>query len=179
MPNKIILNTKRLILRKAQLSDKQFFYKLLNTPKWLKYIGDRGIKTVSDTEGYIKDKLINSYKTNGYGLYVFELKESKTPIGICGFIKRDYLDFVDIGFALLPEYERKGYTYEIALAALRFGVIHLGFTKIYAITSKDNIASQKLLEKLGFEFKSYIIEPSSNEELVLFSSEKINIEQVK
>jgi [ribosomal protein S5]-alanine N-acetyltransferase len=168
---KIILNTKRLVLREAESSDNQFFYELLNSPKWLKYIGDRGIKTLKNAEDYISDKLINSYKTNGYGLYVYELKESHIPIGICGFIKRDYLDSEDIGFALLPEYERKGYTYEIAAAVLDNGNEKLGLKKVYAITSKDNVASQELLKKLGFNFKSILNEPDSNKEISLYLKE--------
>ncbi|MFI5237416.1 MAG: GNAT family N-acetyltransferase [Ignavibacteriales bacterium] len=175
MSNKIILNTERLILREAQITDSQFFYNLLNMPKWIKYIGDRGIKTLRNAEDYIKDKLINSYKTNGYGLYVFELKESHIPVGICGFINRDYLDSVDIGFALLTEYERKGYTFEIARAVLSYGEDQLGFTKVYAITSTDNTASQELLKKLGFKFNSIIVEPSSNEELSLYSRESVRL----
>jgi [ribosomal protein S5]-alanine N-acetyltransferase len=171
LSNKIILNTKRLILREAQLSDSQFFYDLLNSPKWLKYIGDRGIKTLNDAEKYIHDKLINSYKINGSGLFVYELKGLHIPIGICGFIKREYLDSEDIGFALLPEYERKGYTYEISIAVLDYGEKNLSINKVYAITSKDNIASQELLKKLGFNFKSYVNEPDTDEELLLYSRE--------
>ena len=172
--SKIILNTKRLILRDAEISDSQFFYELLNSAKWLKYIGDRGIKSLDDSNKYINDKLINSYTTNGFGLYVYELKESNSPIGICGFIKRDYLDSVDIGFALLPEYERKGYTFEISYSVMKYGRETLGFDKVVAITTKDNIASQDLLKKLGFNFKSNINEPESNEQLLLYSSDVEN-----
>jgi RimJ/RimL family protein N-acetyltransferase len=165
---KIILNTQRLTLREAESSDNQFFYALLNSPKWIKYIGDRNIKTLKNAEDYINDKLINSYKTNGFGLYVYELKESHLPIGICGFIKRDYLDSVDIGFALLPEHERNGYTFEISAAVLKDGKQTLGINKVVAITTKDNFASQELLNKLGFSFQSYVNEPETNEELVLY-----------
>ena len=172
MSNKIILRTERLILREAELSDSQFFYELLNSVKWLKYIGDRGIRTLNDAEKYINDKLIKSYKTNGFGLYVYELKDSHTPIGICGFIKRDYLDSIDIGFALLPEYERQGYTFEISTAVLRYGDETLGIKKVVAITTKDNIASQGLLKKLGFHFNSYTDEPDTGEELALYSNNR-------
>ena len=165
---KIILNTQRLTLREAESSDNQFFYGLLNSPKWIKYIGDRNIKTLKNAEDYINDKLINSYKTNSFGLYVYELKESHLPIGICGFIKRDYLDSVDIGFALLPGHERKGYTFEISTAVLTYGKQTLGINKVVAITTKDNIASQELLKKLGFSFQLYVNEPETNEELVLY-----------
>jgi RimJ/RimL family protein N-acetyltransferase len=140
----------------------------MNTPKWLKYIGDRGIKTLKNAEDYIKEKLIQYYNTYGYGLYVLELKVSHIPIGICGFVKREYLDSIDIGFAILPNYERRGYIYEATLAILRYGENELDFTKIYAITSKDNLASQKLLKKLAFEFTSNIIDPLTDEELSLY-----------
>lgn len=169
MNNKIILTTKRLILREAELSDKQFIFDLLNSPKWLKYIGDRNIKTIEDAENYITEKFIQNYSNIGYGFYVMTLKETSSSIGICGFAKRDYLDSPDIGFALLTEYERKGYTYEAAYAMLKYGENELGFTHVLAITSKNNIASQKLLEKLNIKFDSYIIEPSSGEELSLYS----------
>jgi RimJ/RimL family protein N-acetyltransferase len=134
----------------------------------LKFIGDRGIKTLNDAEKYINDKLIKSYKTNGYGLYVYMLKDSRIPVGICGFIKRDYLDSVDIGFALLPEYERKGFTFEISDAVMKYGKQTLSLKRVFAITAKDNIASQGLLKKLVFSFNSYINEPDRNEELSLY-----------
>jgi [ribosomal protein S5]-alanine N-acetyltransferase len=168
--SKIILDTERLILREAERLDSQFIYDLLNSDKWLKYIGDREIKALDDAEKYINDKFIKSYRTNGFGLYVYELKDSHLPIGICGFIKRDYLDSVDIGFALLPKYERQGYTFEISDAVMKFGRRTLGLNKVFAITTKDNVASQELLKKLGFNFKSYINEPETNEKLSLYSN---------
>ncbi len=171
MPNTILLETERLILREAELTDHEFFLNLLNTPKWKQYIGDRGINTNSDSKDYIQERLINNYSANGFGFYVMVLKKSESPIGICGFVKRDFLDYQDFGFALLPAYERKGYTYEAGLSTLKYGENHLGFTKILAITSKENAASQKLLEKLGFESNSTIIEPSSGEGLSLYSKE--------
>ncbi len=172
MVSKIVLETERLILREAELTDHAFFLKLLNTPKWKQYIGDRGLKTNTDSKDYIQDRLIKNYHTNGFGFYIMILKESSTSIGICGFVKRDFLDYQDFGFALLPDYERQGYTYEAGLSTLKYAENQLGFSKTLAITSKDNTASQKLLEKLGFELKSTVIEPSSGDELSLYSREK-------
>ena len=91
----VIFTTKRLIVRFAKISDKQFIFNLLNAPKWLKYIGDRGIKTLKNAEEYIQEKLILNYEKNGFGLYVMEQIETKCPIGICGFVKRDYLDSLE------------------------------------------------------------------------------------
>ena len=172
MAGKIVLETKRLMLREAELTDDAFFLRLLNTPKWKRYIGDRGIKTDADSKNYIQDRLIETYRVNGFGFYVMVLKESGSPMGICGFVKRDFLDDQDFGFAVLPEYERQGYTVEAGLSMLAYGENHLGFSTILAITAKENSASQNLLKKLGFESKSTIIEPSTSEELFLFSKVK-------
>ena len=177
--NKTILTTDRLLLRVAHISDKHFIYNLLNSPKWLKYIGDRGIKSLENAAEYINEKLIGSLSKSGYGLYVMALKDSKIPIGICGFVKREYLDEVDIGFAIQEEYERNGFTYEAAIAILDYGKLVLNFNKVYAITSKDNTASQNLLLKLGFEFASFIIEPASNEEISLFKREASGSESTR
>ena len=115
---------------------------------------------------FIVNRYMASYANNGYGLWAVETKDG-TPVGMCGFVKRDYFDEPDIGFAFLPEHERKGYGYESAAATMKYGRERLGFTKVLAITSLDNDASVGLLEKLGFA-EDGIIEPQG-ERLRLFS----------
>ena len=166
---KTIIKTRRLILRKATTDDAPFFFELLNSPKWLKYVGNKNIKTLQDAKTYIKERLLRSYTRHGFGLYVMQLNSSGIAIGINGFVKRDYLEYADIGFALLPTYDRRGYSYEAARAVLQYGKDQLGFTTVHAITSKENIASQSLLKKLGFKFTSHIIEPVIRDEICLFS----------
>jgi RimJ/RimL family protein N-acetyltransferase len=161
-----ILDTQRLILRKFNYSDASFIRRLLNSPKFLKYIGDRGVRTVDDARGFIADRLVASYAKNGYGLWAVETNEG-TPVGMCGFVKRDYFEDADIGFAFLPEHERKGYGYESAIGTLKYGQEILGFSKVLAITSLTNDASVDLLAKLGFTDDG-IIEPQG-EKLRLFS----------
>ncbi len=145
----IILKTPRLIIEQATLADTDFIFQLLNSPNWIEFIGDRGIKTQKDAEAYIEKSLINAYETYGYGLYKMSLKSEGVPIGICGFVKRDYLDHADIGFAIMPPYEGKGYTYEAAQATLEYGKTQLSLDPILAITTEENVKSQKLLLKLG------------------------------
>ena len=106
-----ILQTERLTLRHATTDDAAFILTLLNDPSWMKYIGDRGVRTLKEAEKYILDKLVNSYEEHGYGLYLTELKKDKTPIGICGLVNRDTLEDIDIGFAFLPDFTGKGYGY--------------------------------------------------------------------
>ncbi|ASV31099.1 GNAT family N-acetyltransferase [Maribacter cobaltidurans] len=143
--------TNRLVISEAKNSDADFFYALLNSSSWLKHIGDRGIKNKEDAVGYIEGSLMKSYHENGFGLYKVSLKETNTPIGVCGFLKRNYLDAPDIGFAMLPEFEGFGYMLEAASVVMEYGKNSLGFTKILAVTTEDNERSKKLLTKLNLE----------------------------
>ncbi len=166
----LIAETERLILRELDsATDAEFIFALLSTPKFLQYIGDRGVRNVTDAAEFIENRYRQSYRDHGFGLYAVELKDhARTQIGLCGFVKRDHLEFPDIGFALLPEFEGKGYGFESAEATMTSGRERLGFTNVLAITSLDNDASAGLLEKLGFTFTGLIDSPE-NEKLRLFT----------
>jgi len=152
-----ILETERLILREIDSAvDAEFILELLNSPGFLKYIGDRGVRTVEQSREFIENRLRKSYADHGYGLYTVELKDGGQAAGICGFVKRDELPGPDLGFALLPEFEQKGYAFESAAAVLDHGLVAFSFTRVLAITSLDNDRSGKLLEKLGFGFEGEI-----------------------
>jgi len=165
-----ILETNRLILREVTVDDGQFIFDLLNTPKFKKYIGDRGVNSLQESLEFIDTKYRQSYTDHGYGLYTVETKYDGTPIGVCGFVRRDTLPGPDIGFAFLPEFEGKGYGFESARAVMDFGRETLGFTNLFAITSQDNDVSGKLLEKLGFRFDEMISMPNG-ETLKLFETQ--------
>jgi RimJ/RimL family protein N-acetyltransferase len=149
----IVIETDRLILRRLDVEDAEFILRLLNDPSFLRFIGDKQVRTLADARNYILNGPIASYKRFGFGLFITELKESSEPIGICGLLKRDTLDDVDIGFAFLPEFCHKGYGFESAKATLTYGRDVLGRKRILAITSPDNEASIGLLEKLGLKFE--------------------------
>lgn len=149
----IVLETERLRLEEGSLNDQVFIFNLLNSPNWIQFIGDRGIKSLTDAENYINNTLIKSYKEVGFGLYKVILKQDNSPIGLCGLLQRDYLDHPDIGYAILPKYEGKGYTSEAAKAMLDYGKNRLGFKTILAITNSKNSASQHLLHKIGLNRK--------------------------
>ncbi|MDH5610207.1 MAG: GNAT family N-acetyltransferase [Cyclobacteriaceae bacterium] len=148
----MILETDRLALLRIQPGDGTFVHRLMNSPGWIQHIGDRGIRTLEDAETHIRDPLLRYYTDHGYGLYKMVLKSPQVPIGLCGFLKRDFLPSPDIGFAVLPAYEGKGYTYEAARALMVWGATHLGFDELYGITSPHNETSQHLLAKLGMDY---------------------------
>ena len=165
----IIAATSRLALREMDSAvDAEFIFRLLNTPKFLKYIGDRGIRSADEAVEFIENRYRQSYRDHGFGLYTVELISNRAQIGICGFVRRDTLPEADIGFAFLPEFEGNGYGREAAAATLKFGREKLGLTRILAITSPDNDASVRLIEKLGFTFERLI--ENGGETVKLFAS---------
>jgi len=165
---KKILETERLFLREFSVDDAEFILNLLNTPGWLKYIGDKNVRTPEDAVSYLENGPIKSYKENGFGLWMTLLKNSNIPVGMCGLINRETLEDIDIGFALLPEYLNLGYGYEIAHATMDYANNTLGIKKIVAITNSNNIPSIKLLNKLGLQFEKKIKLPD-NDTVLLFS----------
>jgi RimJ/RimL family protein N-acetyltransferase len=164
-----VLETERLVLRWLSTSDAAFILQLVNEPSWLQYIGDRGVKTLEDAENYIKKGPLEMYGRLGFGLNLVELKGSDEPIGICGLLKRESLDDVDIGFAFLPGFWGKGYAFESVSATILYGKSVLGLSRIVAITSQDNDPSGKLLEKLGFRLERLVRVAADDEDLKLFA----------
>jgi RimJ/RimL family protein N-acetyltransferase len=166
-----VADTQRLIIRRLGVEDAAFFFGLVNEPSWLHYIGDKGVRTVSDAERYILNGPVKMYRDVHFGLYLVALKERLEPIGICGLIKRDSLDDVDLGFAFAAKFWGKGYAYESAAAVLAHGKTDLGLRRVVAIVSPDNRASIKLLKKLGFEFeRNLTLDPNRSEELELYAA---------
>jgi RimJ/RimL family protein N-acetyltransferase len=163
-----VLETERLILRWLTPDDAAFILELLNEPSWIRFIGDKGVCTLEDAKNYIVSGPMKMYSQMGFGLFIVELKEGSTPIGMCGLIQRDTLDNVDIGFAFLSKYQNKGYGYESASATLKYGHDQLALKRILAITSLDNHASSMLLEKIGMNYEGTII--LDTQELKLFAS---------
>lgn len=172
----MILHTSRLILRKFDLLDAPFVLKLVNGPSWLEYIGDKGVRNIDDASNYILNGPIAMYKKHGFGLFLTELKDG-TPIGMCGLIKRDTLDDVDIGFAFMPEFWKKGYAAEATAATLEFGFNTLNLERIVAIVSPNNEKSINLLQKIGLKAIDTIrLTPESNKVILL---EKIKDSHLK
>jgi len=166
-----VLETDRLILRRLSTDDAEFILQLLNEPSFLRFIGDKGVRTLRDARDYISNGPVDMYNRFGFGLYLTELKDGGVPIGICGLIKRDALEDVDIGFAFLPKFWAKGYAYESASAVMTYGKDVLGLRRIVAITSPDNHASAKLLEKLGLQFEHMIRLAEDAQDVRLFASD--------
>lgn len=166
----MIAETDRLIISEFTIEDAPSFLELVNSPNWLKFIGDRKTYTLEDALVRLKDTYIKSYSSNGFGFYKLQLKEENNKfIGSCGLIKRDTLDDVDIGFAFLPEYEGKGFGYESSLKIMTLAKEVFGLKRIVAITDKKNIKSIGLIEKLGFVKEKTVMPFEDGKEVLLFA----------
>jgi RimJ/RimL family protein N-acetyltransferase len=148
-----VLETDRLNLRRISTDDAEFILQLLNEPSFLQFIGDRGVRTLEDAHNYILNGPMASYERFGFGLYLTELKEPRVPIGMCGLLKRDTLEDVDIGFAFVPQYWKQGYAMESAAAVMAHAKEAFGLNRLAAITSPENEPSIALLLKLGMRFE--------------------------
>ena len=167
-----VLATERLVLRRLSPDDAAFILELVNDPDWLRYIGDRKVRTLDDAREYIRKGPVDSYARLGFGLYAMVPKGGGPPIGMCGLLRRDFLEDVDIGFALLPDYRRKGYGREAASATLAYAREVLGLGRIVAITSRHNERSGRLLEDVGLRFERMIRVPGPPpEEVRLYGSD--------
>ena len=153
MTEKTIIETERLLLRKLTLYDAPFIFELVNTEGWLKNIGDRNIKSIKDAESYLSSGPIKSYHENNFGMWLVIEKTHQASIGLCGLIKRPSLDDIDIGYALLPKFYKKGFAYEAAQATYDYGINELGIDRIVGICNIDNKASIHILEKIGLRIE--------------------------
>lgn len=165
--------TERLLLRKLTVDDAEFILTLLNEPAFLRYIGDKKVRNLEDARQYILNGPVASYEQHGFGLLLVKLRESHTPIGMCGLLKREQLPDPDIGFALMPDFWSKGFAFEAAEVVLRDARQRLKLKRIVAITSLDNEASIGLLQRLGFSFEKIVQMSPDGEQLRLFISESL------
>jgi RimJ/RimL family protein N-acetyltransferase len=152
----MIVETPRLRIRELTVDDAEFIFRLVNEPSFVENIGDKGVRNLEDARQFILAGPWASHRERGYGQFLVELKEGGDPIGVCGLLFREALDVSDIGFAFLPKYWRRGYACESACAVIEYGRSTLGIEKIVGLTSEENVASIKALEKLGMSFERMV-----------------------
>ena len=154
--------SERLLLDIIGIDDAAFIRTLVNTEGWLRFIGDRNVHREADAVGYIQRMRASADAT----VHVVRLRDSGIPVGITTLIRRPWLDHPDIGFALLPDHEGKGYSYESSKALLDQLREKAALPEVLAITLPDNTRSIGLLRRLGFG--GGLPEQLNGEELLLF-----------
>jgi RimJ/RimL family protein N-acetyltransferase len=180
LPDRVVaapprLRTARLELRPLTLDDAAFMVELLNDPGWLRYIGDRKVRTKQDAISYLRNGPLAAQAERGFALWAVRRQgdaPDAAPIGICGLIQREGLADVDLGYALLPAYRGQGFAREAAAAWLACGFEHFGLTRIVAITSVDNEASGKVLASIGMRFERRLRVAGHDEDSNLYAAER-------
>ena len=160
--------TERLLIRPTNIEDATFILELMNSPKWIKFIGNRNLNTTKDAENYIKEKMLSQLERLGFSNNTVIRKSDYVKIGTCGLYDREGLEGIDIGFAFLPQYEKQGYAFESTSKLKEIALNDFGITMLSGITTKDNISSHNLLRKLGLKPSGTINIPNDTEELLIF-----------
>ncbi|RDH45561.1 GNAT family N-acetyltransferase [Zooshikella ganghwensis] len=173
----IIVETERLVIRYLTEKDSDFIFKLYNTKPFLTFVGDKNIRSTNDAKAYLIDGPTRMYAQEGVGLYLVESKDEQTPLGICGLIKRDTLDSIDIGYGFLPEYCGYGYAYESACAVLKYAKQILKLKRVVAITTPDNVQCIRLLTKLGLEYIEELGENCKSDEVYSVGSKEFSYDK--
>jgi len=164
-----VLETERLILRWLTDADAEFILDLLNQPSWLEFIGDRGVHNREDALGYIHGGPLAMIEKYGFGLYLVEIKSSRQAIGLCGLLKRENLEDVDIGFAFHPDFWGQGYAREAASACVQHARDKFGLDRLVAITMPSNHSCIALLKTIGMQHEKDICFGETEKTLHLFS----------
>jgi RimJ/RimL family protein N-acetyltransferase len=171
-----VLETGRLVLREITLEDAGLLLDVWNDPAFIRYVGDRGIRTLEDAAEAAAIGPLQLWERYGYGPFRVALRDTDTPIGICGLFRRESLDDPDLGYAVLPDFCGKGYAYEAATAVVNYAGSELGISRLIAIISPDNQASTGLIRKLGFEFERMHTMPGDDNAAQIFGK-SLNIKE--
>lgn len=166
-----VIETERLNLREAGEQDAAFVLELLNDPDFVRHIADRGVRTLDAARDYVEQRFVEGYRLNGFGMWLVEPKGAGVTAGMCGLVRRDGLDGVDLGYAFLPAFRGRGYASEAAAAVLAYARDVLGLKRLLAITSPDNDASGRVLEKIGMRFERMISLSPDEPEVRLYAAD--------
>lgn len=169
------IETARLLLREATPDDAAFVLELLNDPGFVANIADRGVRTVEVAAEYIQSAQIYRYGPDGLGFNVVELIATGQPVGTCGLVKRETLDDVDVGYALLERFAGRGYAREAAAAALAHALGPLGLERVVAITSPENAGSRRVLEAIGMRYEGLLAVPGYERDSALYAAGRTRV----
>lgn len=164
---KIIGSTDRTVIVEIELDDAAFFFELMRSPGFIKYIGDRKLVDLQQAEQHVQEYFLDFYQKRGFGHYLVQNLAGQS-MGAVGFLKKSYLQYEDFGFAFLPEFCGQGLAGEASRFLLNYAGARLGLKVLDAITVPDNQASRGLLEKLGFIDIGTVCVPDDPEQLCLY-----------
>lgn len=171
----VVAETRRLMLRRLTADDAGFMVRLLNDPGFLRYIGDRGVRTVADATLYLQNVAWESYRLHGYGPFLVEIKAEGTPVGMCGLMRKPWLPGPDLAYAFLSKAAGSGYASEAAARVVELAWTTLRLERLYAVVMPENGASIRVLEKLGLQRTGAVTDPGNGAGLVLYEASRSRV----
>jgi RimJ/RimL family protein N-acetyltransferase len=167
----LVCETDRLRLDHFTEDDSAFVLELLNQPSFIRHISDKGVRNVEQARAYLVNGPMASYARYGFGLSRVTLKRSGAVAGMCGLIRRDGMQEVEIGYAFLPAFWSKGYAREAVAGVLRTAVTQHALQRVVAVVNPNNPESIRLLENLGFNFDGMVVLPGETTAIHKFSKD--------
>ena len=158
-----MIESNQILLRKFAIKDYKSVFEFGSNVEVQKYTGENILKSELDAKNIIKNRYLSDYKNYGYGRLAVIFKPENKIIGFAGLKYLPKLDETDIGFRFLPKYWGIGIATEISIEIIKYGFEVLNLKKIIAIVYPENIASCKVLEKLGFKFHKFDTYDSTDE----------------
>ena len=158
----LILVTNRLILREMKLSDAEALFEMESNPKVHHYLWNKPLTNTSEVHSYI-EFVRAQYIQNNIGRFVVILKETNQLIGWAGLkynteMVNNKVDFYDIGYRLSEKFWGKGYAIEASFAWLDYGFNVMKIKLLEAAAHADNIASNRILQKIGLKMTEQYVE---------------------
>ncbi|WP_312089797.1 GNAT family N-acetyltransferase [Chryseobacterium sp.] len=147
---KTILEANRLLLRQFEISDAENFYELNLNPNVIKYTGNSAFKDIDEAKEFLEN--YSDYRRNGFGRWAVIEKSTNEFIGWCGLKYDEKLDETDIGFRFFEHFWNQGFATESAKACIDYGFKELNLKTIIGRAMKENLASVKVLEKIGLQY---------------------------
>jgi RimJ/RimL family protein N-acetyltransferase len=158
-----LIETERLVLRELTESDAEFYFAILTDPDFKRFIADRGIRDANDALVNLRDRVLASYDAHGFGMWLVSRRVDGRPVGMAGLVKREFLNDVDLGYAFLPEGRGSGFATESAAAVMGYALERFGLQRLAAIVAPDNLASIRVLDRLGFRHTGQVRFPDGGD----------------
>jgi RimJ/RimL family protein N-acetyltransferase len=159
----IKIETDRILLREFGMEDADAVFEFSSDLEVQKYTGDVTLETVEEAKDIIKNVWFSDYKKYGYGRWAVVYKPENKVIGFAGLKYLPELNETDIGYRFLPKYWGKGIATEVSREIIKYGFEILKLDRIIGITMPKNIASYKVLEKIGMNFYKFDIYKGEDE----------------
>lgn len=167
-----MLETSRLILRPARISDAYYLYDLNSDPIVMKYTGDTHLASVLDYEHLIRDRMIPQFEKYKMSRFLLFQKEDETFLGWCGLKFFPETQEVDLGYRFKKKYWGQGFATEAGRRTLEYGFNEIGLERIFATVMPENIPSIKVLQKLGMTFRGTRKDPCYSVPFIFYDIKK-------